>query len=394
MVATVETVETVVVGGGAMGSATAWQLARRGRSVMLLERFGPGHTNGASHGASRNFNTAYSDPTYVAMLAEALPLWRELEAQTGSRLLEQVGVVNHGPNRDFDAVAAALAGAGLGAGFLSAEAAAERWPGIRFDGRVLHTPDAGRLNADAAVTALQAAAAAAGAEIRHETRALRLEVLGDDRVRVITEAGMIEACRAVVTVGAWTGSLLAGVLPVPRLRVTQEQPAHFALRDRSTDAAIAAATDWPGFNHAFDPAAARYGYWYSPIYGMYTPGQGVKAGWHGVGAVTDPDARSFLPEPVQLAALQRYVRDWLPGADPDDCEPVSCTYTTTADEDFVLDRVGPVSVGAGFSGHGFKFTPTVGRILADLATDSAAAPSLFALSRKPGPGPGGWLLRR
>jgi len=390
----VQSVETVVVGGGAMGSATAWQLAGRGRSVTLLERFTPGHTNGASHGTSRNFNTAYSDPTYVAMLAEALPLWRELEATTGSRLLEQVGVVNHGPNRDFGAVAAALAGAGLGAGFLSAEAAAERWPGIRFDGRVLHTPDAGRLNADAAVRALQAAAAAAGASIRHETRVLRLEVLGDDRVRVTTEAGTIEARRAVVTVGAWTSSLLGGVLPVPRLRVTQEQPAHFALRDRSTAAATAAETGWPGFNHAFDPADARYGYWYSPVYGMYTPGQGVKAGWHGVGEVTDPDARSFRPEPVQLAALQRYVRDWLPGADPDACDPVSCTYTTTVDEDFVLDRVGPVVVGAGFSGHGFKFTPTVGRILADLATDTAAAPTLFALSREPGPGPGGWLVRR
>ncbi|MDJ0322995.1 FAD-dependent oxidoreductase, partial [Cryobacterium sp. PH31-AA6] len=237
-------------------------------------------------------------------------------------------------------------------------------------------------------------AAAAGAVIRHGTRALRLLVLGDDRVRVVTESDTIEARRAVVTVGAWTSSLLSGVIPVPRLRVTQEQPAHFALRDPSADAALAAGTDWPGFNHAFDPADPRYGYWYSPIYGMYTPGQGVKAGWHGVGAITDPDARSFLPEPVQLAALQRYVREWLPGADPDACEPVSCTYTTTADEDFVLDRVGPVSVGAGFSGHGFKFTPAVGRILADLATDAAAAPPLFALNRGPNPAAGGWLARR
>ncbi len=390
----VNTVETVVVGGGAMGSATAWQLARRGGSVLLLERFEPGHTNGASHGTSRNFNTAYSDPTYVGLLAEALPLWRELEAETRTGLLSQVGVANHGPNRHFDAVAEALAGAGLGAEFLTPEAAGERWPGIRFDGRVLHTPDAGRLNADAAVGALQAAAAAAGAEIRHGTKALRLEVLGDDRVRVVTDSGTIEARRAVVTVGAWTSSLLAGVMPVPRLRVTQEQPAHFALRDASPDAARAAVTDWPGFNHTFDPTDPRYGYWYSPIYGMYTPGQGVKAGWHGVGPVTDPDARSFQAEPVQLAALQRYVHDWLPGADPDACEPVSCTYTTTADEDFVLDRVGPVSVGAGFSGHGFKFTPAIGRILADLVTDAAAAPRLFALSRTPNPAAGGWLARR
>lgn len=387
-------VETLVIGGGAMGSATAWQLARRGRPVTLLERFEPGHANGASHGASRNFNTAYSDPAYMSMLTESLRSWRELEAESGMRLLEQVGVVNHGPNPAFDAVASALLGAGLGAEFVAPEAAAERWPGIRFDGRVLHTPDAGRLHADAAVVALQSAATAAGAEIRHHARALRLEVLGDDHVRVTTEEGTIDAKAVVVTVGAWTQKLLAGVLPLPRLVVTQEQPGHFALRDRSADAVARATTEWPGFNHAFDTADPRYDYWYSPVYGMYTPGQGVKAGWHGVGPVTDPDARSFAAEPVQLAALQRYVREWLPGADPDAVAPVSCTYTTTADEDFVLDRIGPVTVGAGFSGHGFKFTPAVGRILADLATDAAPPPAKFALARTPNAASASWLARR
>jgi sarcosine oxidase len=421
-----ETFETVVIGGGAMGSAAAWQLAARGREVALLERFAPGHLNGASHGASRNFNTAYSDPTYVAMLAEALPLWRELEAATGARLLDQVGIVNHGPNPAFDAVADALLRAGFGASFLTPQAAGERWPGIRFDGRVLHTPEAGRLNADASVTAMQAAATTAGAQVRHGVRALRIDVLGDDRVRITTETGganggetgtataaragtataagagtatggeigVIEARRVVVTVGAWTGKLLTGVLPLPRLVVTQEQPAHFALRDQSAGAAERAAADWPGFNHSFDPSDSRYGYWYSPVYGMYTPGQGVKAGWHGVGPVTDPDERSFQPESAQLAALQRYVREWLPGADPDALEPVSCTYTTSPDEDFVLDRVGPVVVGAGFSGHGFKFTPSVGRILADLATDAAGAPPLFALGRAPNAATASWLVRR
>jgi sarcosine oxidase len=395
----VETFETVVIGGGAMGSAAAWQLARGGREVALLERFAPGHLNGASHGASRNFNTAYSDPTYVAMLAEALPLWRELEAETGARLLDQVGIVNHGPNPAFEAVADALLRAGFGASFLTPEAAGQRWPGIRFDGRVLHTPDAGRLNADAAVAAMQAAATAAGAEVSRGVRATRVEVLGDDRVRVTTqtegaERRVIEARRVVVTVGAWTTKLLTGVLPMPRLVVTQEQPAHFALRDQSTDAVARAAVDWPGFNHSFDASDPRYSYWYSPIYGLYTPGEGVKAGWHGVGPVIDPDARTFQPEPLQLAALQRYVRDWLPGADPDALEPVSCTYTTTPDEDFVLDRVGPVIVGAGFSGHGFKFTPSVGRILADLATDAAGAPPLFALHRAPNAATASWLARR
>lgn len=374
-------VETVVVGGGAMGSATAWQLASRGRSVALLERFAPGHVNGASHGASRNFNTAYADPTYVGMLAESLALWRELEAESATSLLDQVGVVNHGPNPAFDAMVAARAQVGFASEFLTPQAAAERWPGIRFDGRVLHTPEAGRLNADAAVTALQAQAASAGADVRHSTRVRRIEVVDSENVRVITDTQVIRCRRVVVTVGAWTTRLLDGLLAVPTLAVTQEQPAHFALADQSAHAASLASTEWPGFNHSFDAAQARYGYWYSQIYGLYTPGEGVKVGWHGVGPRTDPDARSFTPEAVQLAALQRYVREWLPGADADVLEPISCTYTTTANENFILDRVGPVVVGAGFSGHGFKFTPAVGRILADLATTDAPAPGLFSLSR-------------
>ena len=378
--------ETVVIGGGAMGSATAWQLARRGRSVTLLERFAPGHLNGASHGASRNFNTSYADPAYVAMLAEALPLWRELEAESGSHVLDQVGIVNHGHNPAFDDVAAALAGIGFGAEFLTPEAAGERWPGIRFDGRVLYTPDAGRLNADRAVDAMQAAARSHGAEVRHNTQATRIQVVDDDRVEitVVGPDGSTEtliANRVVVTVGAWTRTLLDGLVTLPRLVVTQEQPAHFALRDQSADADARASASWPGFNHSIDTTSP--GYWYSSVYGMYTPGEGVKAGWHGVGPITDPDARTFLAEPAQLAALQRYVRDWLPGADADALVPVSCTYTTTVDENFVLDRVGPVIVGAGFSGHGFKFTPTIGRILADLATDTAQTRDLtqFSLAR-------------
>lgn len=374
--AVTEHVDTIIIGGGAMGSAAAWQLARRGRDVLLLERFTPGHTIGASHGESRNFNVAYSEPTYVDMLVEASRLWRELEADSGAAILETTGIANHGANPQFDAVHAALAGAGIPAEFLSLDEASQRWPGIRFDSRVLFNADAGRLNANRAVSALQSSAVAHGATVLHDARATRLDVLRDDLVRVTTvvdgEDRVYTARRAIVTVGAWTSKLLAGVIPTPALVVTQEQPAHFAIRDESLT--------WPGFNHA-PGAGSEYDYWYSPVYGMFTPGEGIKAGWHGVGPVVDPDARDFLAEPVQLAALQQYARDWLPGVDADQFVPVSCTYTTSPDENFVIDRVGPVAVGAGFSGHGFKFVPTIGRILADLVDGTREAPPLFSVAR-------------
>jgi sarcosine oxidase len=383
-------VDVVVIGGGAMGSAAAWQLGSRGREVVLLERFAPGHKNGASHGASRNFNLSYADPDYLALLQEALPLWRRLESETGERLLDQVGIVNHGGaakqgDEGYDAVAAALEQHGFDTEFVDPVEAGRRWPGIRFDSRVLFTPQAGRLNADAAVRALQTAAADHGARVAHHRRVIAITPVDDDHVAVRAlvldrdtgeetgEAELFDARRVVVALGAWTTKLLGGVLPLPRLVVTQEQPAHFAVRD--PDAA------WPGFNHAPTPGDPRFDFWPSPVYGMLTPGEGVKAGWHGVGPVTDPDARTFRPDPGQLELLRRYVREWLPGADAEALTEISCTYTTSPDANFVIDSRGPVTVAAGFSGHGFKFTPAVGALLADLVEGTRRTPALFSLGR-------------
>ncbi|QNE16074.1 FAD-dependent oxidoreductase [Pseudarthrobacter sp. NBSH8] len=377
--------DTVVIGGGAMGSAAAWALARRGRQVTLLEQFGPGHHNGASHGSTRNLNPGYHRPEFVAMLVEGLALWEELEQDSGELLLTRTGIVNHGPDPRLALVQAALTEAGLRAESLRPEEAAERWRGIRFDQPVLFMPDGGQLNPEAALPVFQRLAAARGAEIRHHTKVVELKIM-DDGVRLTLadqspvasgRTEVVTAAQAVVTAGGWTEKLLSGAagsgkLRIPRLTVTQEQPAHFRVADQGAL--------WPGFNHTPGPGPAYKG-WYSPVYGMHTPGEGIKAGWHGVGPVVDPDRRSFLPETVQLAALQDYARTWLPGVDAESFEAISCTYTTTPDEDFILDRIGPVVIGAGFSGHGFKFTPVVGRILADLATGTRDVPQIFSAAR-------------
>jgi sarcosine oxidase len=366
-----EQLETVVIGGGAMGLSTAWNLSRRGRPVSLVERFTVGNRFGASHGATRNFNQSYSDPGYLGMLVEAERLWRELESESSTPLLDLVGIANHGDPSANDAAHEAMAAAGIRSEFLEAEEAAERWPGMRFDGRVLFAPDSGRLRAAEALAALHDRALAAGADLRFGTRVLGLEVMHDHRVRVITAAQDLIARHVIVTAGAWTTGLLSGVMPLPALRVTQEQPAHFAVR---TDA-----LSWPGFNHNPIATNSDHQWWPSAVYGMFTPGEGVKVGWHGSGQETDPDARSFESEPTQLAALQRYVSEWLPGADPEQFAEVSCTYTTTPDSNFFLESIGPVTVGAGFSGHGFKFTPVIGRILADLADGTDTRPTLASV---------------
>lgn len=387
MTTSTQHVDHLVVGGGVMGSAAAWQLARRGRDVVLLERFAPGHAHGASHGTSRIYRTTYAEPEYLDLAQEALRLWREVEDETGTELLDVTGGVSHGrrdgaAERRADAIGAAFAARGVEHEWLDPAAAAERWPGLRFEGRVLHeVATAGRLHADRAVAALQGAAAARGADVRHEVAVRHVERVPEG-VRVVTDGADVVARVVVVTVGAWSagllgspaGGLLGQELP---LVVTQEQPAHFALAPGTSPAG------WPAFTHDVGPGTA----WPSGVYGLATPGEGVKVGFHGVGPVVDPDRRSYRPEPGQLAALRDYVRTWLPGLDPDAYVPVSCTYTTTPDHDFVLDRRGPVVVGAGFSGHGFKFAPAVGRVLADLATapgalpDGGTAAERFALAR-------------
>lgn len=360
-----------------MGSAAAWQVAKRGKSVVLLEQFEAGHKNGASHGDTRNFNTGYSQPDYIRLVQEARTLWDELAEATGTQVLDLVGLINHGWVEPLRKVRETHEAFGVASEFLSPGEAAARWPGVRFRSEALFVPEAGRVRAADSLVALRTAAESHGARFSYGEAVVDISIQGDDAVVVTTDRDEYLANRVIVTAGAWSTKVLdglvrAGTVSLPRLVVTQEQPAHFQPLD--------AATEWPSFNHTPDPAERGDDYWYSPVYGMLTPGEGVKAGWHGVGPVVDPDARDFTAEPVQFEALVRYAEEWLPGVDAHNNVPISCTYTTTPSEDFVLDRFGPLVVGAGFSGHGFKFTPAIGRVLADLA-DGIDAPERFAAVR-------------
>ena len=177
-----------------------------------------------------------------------------------------MGIVNHGAGiaRDLHEALGAL---GVRASMLTPEEAQERWSGIRYTW-VVHTPEAGRLDAEEAVAALQSEAARHGGEVLLDTRVDSIRVRSDDRVEVSTREEVYVADTVVVTVGAWTDKLLGASVALPKLVVTQEQPAHFAVSDPSAV--------WPGFNHLPEPGNARYDYWYSQIYGTLTPGEGVK----------------------------------------------------------------------------------------------------------------------
>ena len=361
--------EVAVVGGGVIGAASAWALAGRGVRVGLFEQFSAGHAWGASHGRARIFRLAYPDPLYVRFAQAAHPLWRDLEAETGTAVLTLTGAVDHGDPAVLAALSAALTEAGEETDLLPGLAAEQHWPGLRFDGPVLHHPTAGRLDADAAVAAFVDAAAARGAQVEYGTTVDRIDLDGDGRVEVRTGSGRITARQVVVAAGGWTAGLVTGLpgLRLPPFRLTQEQPALFVPLDP--------ATSWPSFIH--HPGGDAPGL--HPVGGVYGTGgsEGVKVGFHGVGRVVAPADRArdaAATDPAALAAVRTYAREWLPGVDVDTARAQTCTYNSTPDGDFVIDRVGPVTVAAGFSGHGFKFAPAVGELVADLVRGVGSSP--------------------
>ncbi|WIB33338.1 FAD-dependent oxidoreductase [Curtobacterium sp. MCSS17_005] len=364
----------VVIGAGVVGAATAYALTARGERVLLVEQHARGHHLGSSHGATRIFRQGYADPEYVALTTRALELWGALEAAAGEELIVRTGAVDHGRPQVVDAIAAALADADIPHESLTPEQAAARWPGIAFEGHVLTHPSAGRIRSDRTIEVFLTLAEETGlADLRFDTGVTALEDHGDDVTVTLSDGSAVRTASVVAAVGSWAPTLVGELLAgrgsgLPAIRVTQEQPAHFP--SHLPDAA------WPSFVHWADG---------DDVYGLLTPGEGVKVGFHGTGPVVDPDQRDFVPVPAEAERLQAYVARYVPGVDATKPTFISCLYDNSPDEDFVIDRVGPLTVATGFSGHGFKFAPLLGAMLADLATGGVPHPR-FALP-EPVPAP-------
>jgi sarcosine oxidase len=346
-----ERFDVIVVGGGPMGTAAARALSARGRAVVLLERFTIGNDRGSTAGTTRNFRLTYHDPLYVRMARRSLELWRELEDEAGQELLRVVGGLDVG--EAIEASARALEDAGEPYDRPSSAEVAERWPMLRFpsNSRFLYQADGAILRSQEAVRTLAALAAARGAEIRVETRADSIVAAGDG-VEVKTAAGAIRAPVAIVAAGSWSGPLLEPAGVALSLDPSLEQSTYFETEPHDLPTVI----DWDE-----TPKEPPY-----VVPDPFQPGR-IKAGAHLSGPTVDPDTRSFeVDEP-----RERRIVDWVgrrlasPAAT---LHTQTCLYTRTRDEDFVLDRVGPLVIGSPCSGHGFKFTPLIGEVLADLAT--------------------------
>ena len=360
-----------VVGLGAMGSAAAWHLARRGERVIGFEQFGPAHDRGSSHGETRMVRQAYfEDPRYVPLLVRSVELWDELGSITGTPLLTRTGGLMIGP-ADGAVVAGTVASAERWAiphEVLDAAQVASRFPSFRLrpDEAAVFEPGAGFVGPEESVTAHLALAEGAGARLEFHTPVLEWELdvpTGDavGGVSLRTRGGDIRAKRLVACAGAWSANVLEG-LGLP-LRVERHALHWFV---PSGDPAPFRLGRLPVYLWEFVEGSELYGF---PL----LPGApGAKVAFFHHGRPADPDRLDRQVTADEGDTLRRELADRVPDLAGAWLSGVACMYTMTPDRHFMIGPApgtdGRVVMACGFSGHGFKFAPVVGEIIADLAT--------------------------
>jgi sarcosine oxidase len=359
------TVDVVVVGLGAMGSAALCSLARRGHRVVGIERFSPGHDLGSSHGETRIIRLGYFEhPSYVPLVQAALALWREREAQCGSTLLHVTGVLEIGAP-DCTLIKGTLASSiehMLSHEVLASGPLMRRFPAFRVPADFVGVlqPDGGFLLAEAGVHAQLALAKAGGAEIRTEQTVRGIEPRPGG-VHIDIASGAIDAGAVIIAAGAWAKSLL----PDLPLRITRQVLAWFAPREP----ALFARERFPVFLLE-TPHGVYYGF--PPLRDGHVAPHSLKiAKHHHREQIVDPDRYDRTLSAADEAVIRSAIADYLPAADGKLLAAKTCLYTMTSDGDFILDHMPghpQIVVASPCSGHGFKFAPVIGEILADLAT--------------------------
>lgn len=355
-----EQVDVAVVGLGALGSAALYHLAGRGKKVIGFEQFELGHVRGASHDTSRIVRHSYESEEYVRFAVEAYDEWDALEKDTGEHLISPSGgLIFCAPDTPVPAseYADALTKVDIPFELLSPAEVAARWAPVRLpDGTVtVYTPTSAIANAARTVATLQMHARVRGAQVRARSRVIALEP-GPDGVVLRTETGDVRAGRVILATDAWANDLLAPLgAPIP-LEIMQEQVTYFLPGD-PTPFELGTFPNW-----IWEGPTSFYGF---PTFGEPT----IKAARDASYNLMTPDERTFVPSAELLNELEGFMADTFIGSGPA-LRTVTCQYAITPDREFILDAVPghpDIIVGLG-AGHAFKYTPVIGRVLADLAT--------------------------
>ncbi len=384
--------DTLVLGGGIMGASAAYALAGRGQRVALVERFAPGHAWGSSHGDGRIIRYTYPEAEYVEMASLAFAAWRQLEEESGTVLTFITGGWECGPADSPELADLESSFSRFSVPYESWDAAesARHFPQLRLPegSRALFQKDGGIVRADRAVATLWRLAEQRGAVLRPGTQVTHIEPRASSVVLRTTDGNSFQGDHLVLAGGAWTATMAAGLgLDLP-LTVTREHVAYFPRRSGGT------------LDHGLGglPTVIDF-HTPQPFYALpQIDVPGVKVGWHHSGpqvapeALIDASGETALGEDADALAAARaigaqqraFVERRFSELQGEPSKVVPCLYTNTPDHHFLIDRHPQwpqIVLACGFSGHGFKFGPVVGRLVADLvqANPPPVDLSLFAL---------------
>ena len=367
--------DVIVVGLGAMGSATAHQLAKRGARVLGIEAFTPAHELGSSGGLTRIIRLAYFEhPSYVPLLKAAWQLWPEIEQESGAHLLEVTGG-NYIGRAGSDVLEGSMLSARthrLAHELLDADESRRRFPAIQIDDdmQTLHEPLAGALFAQRCIAAHLELARRHGAELQFEERVTGWQHEGTG-VTVTTDRGTYTAGRLVVSVGAW----LPKLMPELHLPLVVERNVAFWF-EPVAQPEIFAPDRLPVWIMEVDAEHAFYGF-------PTLPEQGLKIARHHGGRPVDPDTLDRQASAADEQVVRDFTSRYMPLANGRRLDARVCMYANTPDENFVvgLQPDDPrVIIASPCSGHGFKFSVVIGVICADLALSGATTFDIDFLS--------------
>ena len=353
--------DTIVIGLGAMGSAAAFHVARRGRRVAGFEQFALAHDRGSSHGRSRVTRQAYfENPAYVPLLGRANELWMQLQRDSGTHLIEITGGLMLGPP-DGTVVRGTLASArthGLPHEVLEAPEVRRRFPAFSIQDGEIGVLDqvAGVLFPEACIRAHAAAATQAGAELRWQEPVQEWTATRDS-VEVRTTRGTYSAGNLLLCAGPWMGELLADL----RLPLTVERNVLYWFQP-TTELALFVPGRFPVFIIEYEPGKVFYGF-------PALDDDGVKVARHHTGISCSPTDIRREVDQDEIREVRGILERNLPTANGHLSAATTCMYTNTPDGHFIIDRHPRhpnVILASPCSGHGFKFCPVVAEIVADL----------------------------
>ncbi len=383
-----ETADVVVIGLGAVGSATLHRLALGGVRAIGIDRFDPPHDRGSTHGETRLTRLSVAEgPAYVPLARRSHAIWRELEAETGETLFSQVGMLvigegdgapSHGQAGFLGSTLAIAVSHAIPHEVLDSADIRRRYPQflVRDEERGFFEPSAGVLFPERCVAVQLRLARDLGAVVRTGETVTSITPSGTG-VAVVTDKGRIEAGRVVLAAGAWLPGLAGGAVP----KVTRVERQTLLWFDPEEPA-------------LYDPARCPVFIWMHGaleedyLYGFpMLPGTtGVKAASERYAGHVDPDRIDREVSAAEADGLyHRHVAGRLRGIGNRLLKAKTCLYTVTPDAGFIVDRLGEdgrVLAASCCSGHGFKHSAALGEELAALATEPArvAEPS-FALAR-------------